>query len=150
MDFQTQLLAPGTTAKLSADALLLVLVGDTLPADLDAPLADSVADAVKLGDLAQKPGKTVYLRQVPGVKAPRVVFAACGAATPKSLKAAFAEARSIEVVNRTEIAAPRSTFVASARGRKRTTLGADRVRTSSAPPSTARPSWSRTPSTTSR
>jgi leucyl aminopeptidase len=58
MDFQTQLLAPGATAKLSADALLLVLVGDTLPADLDAPLADSVADAVKLGDLALKPGKT--------------------------------------------------------------------------------------------
>ena len=90
MDFQTQLLAPGATAKLSADALLLVLVGDTLPADLDAPLADSVADAVKLGDLALKPGKTVYLRQVPGVKAPRVVVAVAKDGSARAIQAAGA------------------------------------------------------------
>jgi leucyl aminopeptidase len=90
MDFQTQLLAPGATAKLSADALLLVLVGDTLPADLDAPLADSVADAVKLGDLALKPGKTVYLRQVPGVKAPRLVVAVAKDGSARAIQAAGA------------------------------------------------------------
>ncbi len=88
MDFHTQVMAPGATAKLSADALLLVLVGDKLPADLDAPLANAVAEAVKLGDLVLKPGKTAYLRQVPGVKAPRVAVAVAKDASARAVKAA--------------------------------------------------------------
>jgi len=88
MDFHTQVMAPGATAKLSADALLLVLVGDKLPADLDAPLGDAVAEAVKLGDLVLKPGKTAYLRQVPGVKAPRVAVAVAKDASARAVKAA--------------------------------------------------------------
>jgi leucyl aminopeptidase len=90
MDFQTHLMAPGATAKLSADALLLVLAGDTLPPTLDAPLADSVTEAVKLGDLQLKPGKTAYLRQVPGVKAARVVVAVAKDGSARAIQAAGA------------------------------------------------------------
>ncbi|MES2714981.1 MAG: leucyl aminopeptidase [Pseudomonadota bacterium] len=90
MDFQTQVMAPGATAKLAADALLLVIVGGVLPAGLDAPLADSVADAIKQGDLALKPGKAAYLRQVPGVKAPRVAVAVAKDGGARAVKAAAA------------------------------------------------------------
>ena len=90
MDFQHLVAAPGATAKIAADALLLMLVGEQLPDDLDAPLAASVAEAVKLGDLQLKPGKTAYLRQVPGVKAPRVVVAVAKNASAKAVKAAAA------------------------------------------------------------
>ena len=90
MDFQTQVTTAGGTAKLVADALLLVIVGTDVPATLDAPLADSVADAVKLGDLVLKSGKTAYLRQVPGVKAPRVAVAVAKDASARAVKAAAA------------------------------------------------------------
>jgi leucyl aminopeptidase len=90
MDFQTQVMTPGATAKLAADALLLVIVGGTVPATLDAPLADSVAEAVKQGDLVLKPGKTAYLRQVPGVKAPRVAVAVAKDGSARAVKAAAA------------------------------------------------------------
>ncbi len=48
MDFQTQVLAAGGTAKLAADALLVVVVGDTVPAaaaDLTAAAPPSFATA---------------------------------------------------------------------------------------------------------
>lgn len=90
MDFQTQVTTPGGTVKLVADALLLVIVGTDMPSSLDAPLADSVADAVKLGDLVLKAGKTAYLRQVPGVKAPRVAVAVAKDASARAVKSAAA------------------------------------------------------------
>ena len=90
MDFQTQVMAPGATAKLAADALLLVIVGASLPAALDAPLAESVAEAIRHGDLVLKPGKSAYLRQVPGVKAPRVAVAVAKDGSARAVKAAAA------------------------------------------------------------
>ncbi len=90
MDFQTQVMAPGATAKLAADALLLVIVGGSVPTTLDAPLADSVAEAIKHGDLVLKPGKCAYLRQVPGVKAPRVAVAVAKDSSARAIKVAAA------------------------------------------------------------
>lgn len=90
MDFQTQVTAAGGTAKLVADALLLVIVGDSVPATLDAPLAEGVNAAVQLGDLVLKPGKAAYLRQLPGVKPPRVAVAVAKNGGAKALKAAAA------------------------------------------------------------
>ena len=58
--------------------------------------------------------------------------------------------RSITLLKRTEIGAARSTFFASAAGRKRTTAGAEAVRTDSVIASSGRPSVSRTPATWSR
>ena len=90
MDFQTQVIAAGGTAKQAADALLLVIVGDAVPVSLDAALADAVADAVKQGDLALKAGKCAYLRQVPGVKAARVAVAVAKDGSARAVKAAAA------------------------------------------------------------
>jgi len=90
MDFRTHLIASGGTGKLAADALLLILVGDAVPAGLDAPLAQAVGGAVAAGDFVLKPGKTAYLRQVDGVKAPRVALAAAKDGSAKAVKAAFA------------------------------------------------------------
>ncbi|MBI5258588.1 MAG: leucyl aminopeptidase [Burkholderiales bacterium] len=90
MDFRTHVIAPGATSRLGADALLIVLAGDTLPAGLDEPLAAAVKEAVAQGDFALKPGKVAYLRQVAGVKAPRVAVACAAHGAPKALKAAAA------------------------------------------------------------
>jgi leucyl aminopeptidase len=90
MDFRTQVIAAGATSRLSADALLLVVVGDSLPEGLDAPLAAAVADAMAQGDFTLKPGKVAYLRQVAGVKAPRVLVAAAKDAGGRAIKAAAA------------------------------------------------------------
>jgi leucyl aminopeptidase len=90
MDFHTQVITAGGTGKLAADALLLVLVGDALPAGLDAPLAAAVNEAIEQHDLALKAGQTAYLRQVAGVKAPRVVVAVAKDGGAKAVKAAAA------------------------------------------------------------
>ena len=90
MDFRTQATAPGAASRLAADALLVVVVGDAVPAGLDEPLAAAVAEAIAQGDLTLKPGKVAYLRQVVGVKSPRVVVAAAKDASAKAVKAAAA------------------------------------------------------------
>ena len=80
----------GAVSRLGIDALLLVVVGDQLPAGLDEPLATALADAVAWGDLVLKPGKAAYLRQVAGLKTPRLAVAVAGDASPKALKTAAA------------------------------------------------------------
>ena len=90
MDFHTQVISAGGTARLAADALLLVLVGDALPSGLDAPLADAVDEAIKHGDLKLKAGQTAYLRQVAGVKATRVAVAVAKDGSARAVKAAGA------------------------------------------------------------
>lgn len=89
LDFRTQTLAAGGLAGVSADALLLVTIGDSLPADLDAPLAGVLKDAVAQGDLALKAGRSLYLHRVPGVKA-RVAVAVAGDASARAFKTAVA------------------------------------------------------------
>ncbi len=84
MDFRTQSASLDALAGVSADALVLVLAGDSLPAGLDPVLAAAVKDAIKLGDFELKAGKTLVLQRVAGVKAPRLVLAAAGAATLKA------------------------------------------------------------------
>ncbi|MBI3369617.1 MAG: leucyl aminopeptidase [Burkholderiales bacterium] len=90
MDFRTQVIAPGATSRLGADALLIVVAGDSLPRGLDAPLAKALRGAIAHGDWVLKAGKVTYLRQVDGVKAPRVVAVAASNASPKAIKAALA------------------------------------------------------------
>lgn len=84
MDFRTQSASLDALAGVSADALVLVLAGDSVPAGLDPVLAAAVKDAIKLGDFELKAGKTLVLQRVAGVKAPRLVLAAAGAATLKA------------------------------------------------------------------
>ena len=90
MDFHTQVMAAGAVGRLGIDALLVLVVGEHLPDGLDEPLAKALADAVAWGDLVLKPGKAAYLRQVAGLKTPRLAVAVAGDASPKALKAAAA------------------------------------------------------------
>jgi leucyl aminopeptidase len=90
MDFRLQTLAAGGLAGVAADALLVVVVGDAVPASLDAPLAGALKDAVAQGDLALKAGKSLYLHRVAGVKAARVAVSVAGDASAKAFKSALA------------------------------------------------------------
>jgi leucyl aminopeptidase len=90
MDFRHQIYSPGELASLACDALLVVVAGEHADKDLDAPIAQALADALKQGDFQLKAGKTVYLHRPAGVKASRVLLAAAGAASAKSIKAALA------------------------------------------------------------
>ena len=92
MDFRTQAITPGATCRLSADALLLLLVGETVPASLDEPLSTAINEVIEQGDFSLKPGKQAYLRQVAGVKSPRVLVAACRDGSAKAIKTAAAAA----------------------------------------------------------
>ncbi len=88
MDFRTQSASLDTLAGITADALVLLLAGDTLPAGLDAAVAAAIKDAIKLGDFELKSGKTLVLQRATGVKAPRLVLAAVGKPTLKAARAA--------------------------------------------------------------
>lgn len=89
MDFRTQTASLDALAGVNADALIVVLGGEALPATLDATLSALVKDAVKLGDFEFKAGKTLVLQRAAGVKAPRLVLAAAGKNTLKSARAAL-------------------------------------------------------------
>lgn len=88
MDFRTQSASLDALAGVNADALVLVLAGDSLPAGLDPVVAAAVKDAVKLGDFELKAGKILVLPRVAGLKAPRLVLAGAGKASLKSARAA--------------------------------------------------------------
>ncbi|MDL5033891.1 leucyl aminopeptidase [Pelomonas sp. APW6] len=92
MDFRTQSASLDTLAGINADALIVVIAGEALPAKLDKAVADAAKDAIKLGDFELKAGKTLLVQRAPGVKSARLVLAAAGPASPKSAKAAVAAA----------------------------------------------------------
>ncbi|MFM8636986.1 MAG: leucyl aminopeptidase, partial [Betaproteobacteria bacterium] len=61
MDFKSVALGPSGLSALSADALLVVVAGTAMPADVEAPVAALLRDAVKGGDLELKAGRTLYV-----------------------------------------------------------------------------------------
>ena len=63
MDFRTQTLTLDALAGCSADALILVIAGETLPDTLDSGIASLIHDAIKLGDFELKAGKTLSLQR---------------------------------------------------------------------------------------
>ena len=92
MDFRTQSASLDALAGINADALIVVIAGEALPAKLDKAVADAAKDAIKLGDFELKAGKTLLVQRAPGVKSARLVLAAAGQASLKSAKAAVAAA----------------------------------------------------------
>ncbi|MFT3665683.1 leucyl aminopeptidase [Piscinibacter sp.] len=90
MDFRHQGVSPDALATVACDALLLVVAGDQADAVRDAAVKRALDDALAHGEFELKRGKTVYLHRPSGLKAPRLVLAACGTATPQAVKAAFA------------------------------------------------------------
>ncbi|MDM4764855.1 leucyl aminopeptidase [Pelomonas sp. SE-A7] len=89
MDFRTLAASQDALAGISADALLLVVAGDKLPAGFDKTLAALAADAVKLGDFDFKGGRALTLHRPAGVKATRLVLAAAGKGSLKAARAAL-------------------------------------------------------------
>jgi len=90
MDFKTIVPGAGGLASLPADALLVLVTGDAVPAGLDAPLAALLTAALKDGDLSFKAGQQLYVHRVPGVKAARVAFVMAGDGSAKALRKAAA------------------------------------------------------------
>jgi hypothetical protein len=90
MDFKTQPAPKDGLCGVAADALLLVVAGETLPTDIDASLGQALASAIEAGDFKLKAGQALYLHRVAGVKAARVAVAACGEASAASWRKALA------------------------------------------------------------
>ena len=88
MDFKTMVPGAGGLMSLPADALLVLLTGDSVPAGLDAPLDALLTAAVKDGDLSFKAGQHLYAHRVPGVKAARVAVVMAGDGSAKALRKA--------------------------------------------------------------
>ena len=75
MDFKTLVPGAGGAAAVAADALLVVVGGDAVPAALPKALATACQQLVRDGDFDFKAGRTAWTAGVDGVKARRVVFA---------------------------------------------------------------------------
>ena len=88
MDFKTQLTPATGLSSVPADALMVVVVGQSVPTDLDATLAAALAAVVDSGDLLFKPGALLYAHRVAGVKASRVLFVAAGDGSVKNFRKA--------------------------------------------------------------
>ncbi|MET0333558.1 MAG: leucyl aminopeptidase [Rhizobacter sp.] len=90
MDFRHQLAAPATLSSVTADALLLVITGESVDAALDAKLSSLLNDALAHNDWKLKAGGKLYLHRPAGVKAARVLAVSAGAAGVKGFKSAVA------------------------------------------------------------
>jgi leucyl aminopeptidase len=91
MDFRHQAIPVSGVSAFNADALLLVIAGNKLPADLPKPLTQAVQAALKEGDLALDNGRSLYLGKLAGMKAPRVTVAVAGEGSARAVKSALAQ-----------------------------------------------------------
>ena len=76
----------------STDALVVVLTPAHKAVAGDTALDRALQSAVKAGDLQIKPGQSLYLHGVEGVKAPRVLFMVARDGSAKAFRAAVAAA----------------------------------------------------------
>src|SRR3978361_776432 len=84
MDFKHQITAPAGLAAGEANALVLV-IADAADANLAAPLATLIADAVDAGDLVLKKGKLLDLYRPAGIAAGRAgVAVGAGRGAPRA------------------------------------------------------------------
>jgi leucyl aminopeptidase len=88
MDFRFHATPAAGLASVTADALLVVVVGERVPASLDKPLAMLLADAVAQGDFEFKAGRCLYLHRPSGLKSARLAFVAAADDSAKAFKAA--------------------------------------------------------------
>ncbi len=91
MDFRSQLASLDALSSHAADALVLVVAGDSLPTSLDKTISALIKDAIKLGDFELKAGQVLTLVRPAGLKAPRLIVAASGA-TLKAARSALGAA----------------------------------------------------------
>ena len=88
MDFKTMVPASAGVVSMPADALLVLVTGDSVPVGLDAPLAALLTSALKDGDLSFKARQQLYAHRVPGVKAARVALVMAGDGSSKAFRKA--------------------------------------------------------------
>src|SRR3990167_1896172 len=89
MDARLQTVSVDKLANVAADALVVVLAGDSAPAQLDPAIGQALKLALKLGDFDWKAGKAMTLVGATGVKTARLVLSAAGKPAVKSAKAAL-------------------------------------------------------------
>ncbi|MBH9576316.1 leucyl aminopeptidase [Inhella proteolytica] len=92
MDARIQTISIDKLSGANADALVVVLGGEAVPAQLDPAVAQAIKGALKLGDFDWKAGKALMLVGAAGVKAPRLVLSATGKPSVKAARAALAAA----------------------------------------------------------
>ncbi len=92
MDFRHLVSSPDALASITADALVVVVPGESVDAPLDTAVRALVDDAAAHGDFRFKAGRTLYLHRPAGVKAARLVVVASGGDGAKAFKAALAHA----------------------------------------------------------
>jgi leucyl aminopeptidase len=90
MDFKTQAMPASGLSGVAADALLMVVVGPTVPSALGKPLAAMLNDAVKQGDFEFKAGRCLYVHRPTGITAARLAFVAAADGSAKAFRAAVA------------------------------------------------------------
>jgi leucyl aminopeptidase len=105
MDFHSRALGVGGLAAVSADALIVVVVGSSQPEGLEPALGALLADAVAHGDFEFKPARCLYLHRPAGMKCARLAIVAAKDDSPKAIKAALAAALgAIKVLGVSELA----------------------------------------------
>jgi leucyl aminopeptidase len=99
MDFKLQATNASAIADASADALVVVLAGESAASALPKPLAAAVNDAIKQGDFKIAAGRVLYLHRPAAVKPARVVVAAASDGSAKAVRnaasSAFAQLKSL-------------------------------------------------------
>ncbi|MBL8342857.1 MAG: leucyl aminopeptidase [Rubrivivax sp.] len=88
MDFNTIVPGKSGLAGIDADALLVLVAGEKVPAALEGVLGKVLAEAAAQDDFAFKDGQGLYAHRVEGVKARRVAFAWAGDAGVRALRKA--------------------------------------------------------------
>ncbi len=88
MDFKILATQLKDLRAVEADALLLIVGEDTEPQSLGKALGGALSQALRDGDLTYKPGRCLYLHQLAGVKAARVVLAVAKDSSVKAFRAA--------------------------------------------------------------
>jgi leucyl aminopeptidase len=92
MDFRHLVSSPAALASVAADALVVVVAGESVDGSLDGAVRALIDDAVAQGDFRFKAGRTLYLHRPAGLKAARLVVAAAGGDSVKAFKTALAHA----------------------------------------------------------
>jgi leucyl aminopeptidase len=99
MDFKFQSTSADAITDATADALVVVLAGESAAAALPKALAGAIDDAIRQGDFKIAAGRVLYLHRPAGVKAARVVVAAAVDGKAKSVRnaasSAFAQLKSL-------------------------------------------------------
>ncbi|AKJ29797.1 leucyl aminopeptidase [Caldimonas brevitalea] len=92
MDFRFLSASRTGLADVTADALVVIVAGESAEQGLEGPLAQHLKDVLSQRDFVVKAGRTFYLHKPQGVRAPRVVFAAASDASSKAFRSAVGHA----------------------------------------------------------